>query len=385
MSFAPERPLSPAFLTSPCAFIVPLPSKRPAFTSVHRTAVIPTTRRCNRHHESSRRLRFCPRVTASAPTPPSPSDPDSTSFSSQTSSSLPSSPSHNPVNQPNVQTHAQLQSQPSPESKVSTRKLAIPGVIFLIVTYIWSIILIIPMLIAHPFVLFFDRTSRRFHDVIAMAWMRCSLWTVRVRPKVLNQHLIPTHTSNVVYVANHTSYLDIFVFAYLFRRIKYVSKAEIFKIPIVGWAMQMAGNIALVRASTRGQMEAYRKMVRTLAGGVSLVIFPEGTRSETGVLRRFKPGAFRAAKQKKALVVPITILGTREIMPSSAYVPLHYPKDPIQLVIHPPIDSSTLPIDKLTDAAFRAIDSALPLDVRTYTPTHPTQEQVPDDRNTNAS
>lgn len=250
-----------------------------------------------------------------------------------------------------------------------SRKFALPGVIFLIVTYIWSIILIVPMLIAHPFVLAFDKASRRFHDVIAMAWMRCSLWTVRVRPTVLNTHYIPNDPKYpVVYVANHTSYLDIFVFAYLFRRIKYVSKAEIFKIPIVGWAMQMAGNIALVRASARGQMEAYRAMLRTLANGISLVVFPEGTRSETGVMRRFKPGAFRAAKQKKALVIPVTILGTREIMPSTAYVPLKYPSDPIQIVLHPPIDSNELEINEIVDASFRAIDSALPIHVQTFPP-----------------
>lgn len=222
------------------------------------------------------------------------------------------------------------------------------------------------MLIAHPLVLIFDKASRRFHDVIAMAWMRCSLWTVRVRPQVINAEKIPPPGTPVVYVANHSSYLDIFVFAYLFRRIKYVSKAEIFKIPIVGWAMQMAGNIALVRASARGQMQAYRQMVSVIRNGLSLVVFPEGTRSANGIMRRFKPGAFRAAKQNHVDVIPITILGTREVMPSTAYVPLRYPQFPISIVIHDPIDSKDLSINQLSEKAFKAIDSALPENLRSW-------------------
>lgn len=259
---------------------------------------------------------------------------------------------------------------PARAKKKSTRKVALVGLIFLAITYVWSIILIIPMLIAHPLVLLFDRMSRRFHDHVSMTWMRCSLWTVRVRPHVINPQRIPPSGVPVVYVANHTSYLDIFLFAYLFRRVKYVSKMEIFKIPVIGWAMRMAGNIALMRSSARGQMEAYRKMITTLRNGASLVVFPEGTRSASGVMRRFKPGAFRAAKQNESLVVPVTILGTRDIMPSSALVPLRYPTSPIRLIIHEPIDSRTLSIDQLCDAAFRAVNSALPTHMRSTVEHH---------------
>lgn len=240
------------------------------------------------------------------------------------------------------------------------RKVAFAGLIFLIITYLWGIILIIPMLVAHPFVLLFDRVSRRFHDGVAMLWMRCSLWSVGVRPRVIDAHNIPPPGTPVVFIANHTSYLDIFMFAYLFRRLKYVSKSEIFNIPVMGWAMRMANNIELVRSSSRGQMDAYRKMIFTLRNGTSIVVFPEGTRSPTGIMRRFKPGAFRAAKQNQALVVPVTILGTREVMPSYAYVPLRYPTSPITLIVHKPIASAGLTVSELCDAAFEAVNSALP-------------------------
>lgn len=239
-------------------------------------------------------------------------------------------------------------------------KLSVAGILFLLVTYVWAIVLFVPMVIAHPFVLLFDGESRRFHDFIAMSWMRMSLWTVRVRLNVINAHNIPIEGQPVVYVANHLSYLDIFVFSFLHRRIKYVSKAEIFRIPIVGWAMRLAGNIALIRNTRRSQMQTYRQMLNVLKSGSSLVIFPEGTRSSDGRLRRFKDGAFRAAKQLKVPVVPITIIGTREVMPPSAWVPLSYPNHPISIVIHSSIDSLSRSIRQLADVAFDEIQSALP-------------------------
>lgn len=236
---------------------------------------------------------------------------------------------------------------------------------FLAITYIWSVILFIPMLIAHPFVLWRDRATRRFHDFIAMAWMRWSFETVLIKPRILNRENLPPKSQPAVFVANHTSYLDIYSFAYLRRRIKYLSKAEIFQLPIVGWAMEMAGNIALRRLDRKGRMEAYRKMVAVVKNGLSLVIFPEGTRSATGKMRRFQAGAFRAAKQQHAPIVPVTILGTRECMPSHAWVPLSYPKAPISLVIHPPIDSAKYSVNELRDLAYKSIDSALPQECQT--------------------
>lgn len=248
---------------------------------------------------------------------------------------------------------------------LSKKKMSVVGVLFLCITYLWSVVLFIPMVIAHPFVMWRDRATRRFHDFIAMAWMKCSFGTVRVQPKIINAHNLPPEGMPVVYVANHSSYLDIYSFAYLKRRIKYVSKAEIFKLPIVGWAMEMAGNVPLRRMNRRGQMEAYRKMVAVVRNGLSLVIFPEGTRSASGRMRRFQSGGFRAAKQQNAPVVPVTILGTREVMPSHAWVPLRYPTAPISIVIHPPLDSSKLSVNELRDLAYEAIDSALPPEAQT--------------------
>jgi len=112
--------------------------------------------------------------------------------------------------------------------------------------------------------------------------------------------------------------------------------------------------------SRRCQIECFRSMVSVVRNGMSLILFPEGTRSKTGRLNRFQGGAFKAAKQQNAPVVPITILGAREVMPAHALVPLHYPETPISLVIHPPIDTSNRSVTEIQELAYEAIESALP-------------------------
>jgi len=215
------------------------------------------------------------------------------------------------------------------------------------------------MAIAHPFVLLFDPRGRRFHDYIATAWMRLSLSFALIRDTVSRKELLPARGIPAVYVANHSSYIDIYAMSFIRRRLKFVSKAEIFRMPIVGWAMAMAGNVALKRTSKRGQINAYRNMMAILNAGISLVVFPEGTRSSTGKLQRFHAGAFRAAKSAGVPVVPITIDGTRQMMPADALLPLRFPWKGIKLTVHEPIPSHDKSVEELKKLAFKSIDSAL--------------------------
>jgi 1-acyl-sn-glycerol-3-phosphate acyltransferase len=263
-------------------------------------------------------------------------------------------------------------SQDSAISKAALKtrqKTSLAGWVVLFVIYLWSFILIVPMLIAHPVVLAFDRHRRRFQIFVALLWMRCSLMTCMMRPTVIGRENLPPPEEAVVFVANHSSYLDIFPLAFLGRRLKYVSKSEIFKLPVVGWAMYMMGNIGVRRMDRRGQMEAYRNMVASLRSGASLVVYPEGTRSESGKMRKFQAGAFRAAKAAGVRIVPVTITGTRDIMPSWAFVPLRFPTFPIRLTVHPPISSDVVEVDELRDLAFAFIDSALDPELRSISPT----------------
>lgn len=246
-------------------------------------------------------------------------------------------------------------------------KTSLYGYAILAIFYAWAALWIWPMLVLHPFILLLDRQRRRLHSFVSFLWMRCAVWTCRFTPRVVNKENLLEPNRAVVYVANHSSYLDIFPLAFLRRSMKYVSKAEIFKLPIIGLAMQMTGMIGVRRMDRRGRVEAYKRMVTSLECGQSLVVFPEGTRSETGKMRKFQNGAFRAAKAAGAPIVPVTIVGTRDIMPSYAFVPLRRPtrKPAFSLVVHKAIESTDYEVDELVDRAFASVDSGLDPEIQT--------------------
>ncbi len=138
------------------------------------------------------------------------------------------------------------------------------------------------------------------------------LWRLRVEGRAK----LPWHGPAVL-VANHLSMLDILVVYGLFRPFKWVAKAELFRVPVVGWNM-VINDYVRVR---RGDPDSVRKMMdhcrRHLARGMPVLIFPEGTRSRSGRLQAFKDGAFRLALDAGCPVVPIAISGTGEALPKS--------------------------------------------------------------------
>ena len=123
-----------------------------------------------------------------------------------------------------------------------------------------------------------------------------------------------------VMVANHQSIVDIFVLFRLQAHFKWVSKAENFRIPFIGWNMTLNRYIRI----DRGSMSSHRKMLRdaeaTLKEGNSLLIFPEGTRSKDGSLQNFKDGAFELAVTTGTPILPIVIEGTGRAIPKGGFV-----------------------------------------------------------------
>lgn len=121
--------------------------------------------------------------------------------------------------------------------------------------------------------------------------------------------------SGYVVVANHESVADPFVLSWLPFDMRWVAKEELFKPPVIGWAMRWGGDIPL----RRGQGDSVRAMFdeceRALAGGISIMMFPEGTRSKDGELLPFKDGAFALAVRAQVPVLPVALAGTREMRP----------------------------------------------------------------------
>jgi 1-acyl-sn-glycerol-3-phosphate acyltransferase len=123
-----------------------------------------------------------------------------------------------------------------------------------------------------------------------------------------------------VLVANHLSLLDILVLFRLFRHFKWVSKVENFKIPAVGWNMTLNGYIQLKRGDRSSIMQMMRECEQALASGSSIMMFPEGTRSPSGRMRSFKPGAFELALKTRSPIHPIVLRGTAEALPKHGLV-----------------------------------------------------------------
>ncbi|WP_028314991.1 lysophospholipid acyltransferase family protein [Desulfatibacillum aliphaticivorans] len=121
-----------------------------------------------------------------------------------------------------------------------------------------------------------------------------------------------------VVTSNHQSQLDILVCFGLFFHFKWVSKAEIFKVPLIGWNMVLNRYVKLIR----GDRDSIRKMMEAceerLAEGSSVFFFPEGTRSATGKVKAFKPGAFVLAKKMKLPILPIAVRGTTHALPKNS-------------------------------------------------------------------
>lgn len=121
-----------------------------------------------------------------------------------------------------------------------------------------------------------------------------------------------------VAVSNHESLADIFLISHLPWEMKWLSKEAIFRLPVMGWMMRMAGDIPVRRSERSSRAEALDQCRDRLARRVSVMIFPEGTRSRTGELLPFKDGAFRLAVETGIPILPLAVAGTRGAMPKGS-------------------------------------------------------------------
>jgi 1-acyl-sn-glycerol-3-phosphate acyltransferase len=122
-----------------------------------------------------------------------------------------------------------------------------------------------------------------------------------------------------VVVSNHESFVDILLISHLPWEMKWLSKAEMFRIPVVGWLMWLAGDIPIRRGFGPSAVEAMAKCREVLANRVSVMIFPEGTRSTTADLLPFKDGAFRLAIDAGVPILPLVVHGTSTALPKHGW------------------------------------------------------------------
>jgi 1-acyl-sn-glycerol-3-phosphate acyltransferase len=122
-----------------------------------------------------------------------------------------------------------------------------------------------------------------------------------------------------VAVSNHESYADIFLISHFPWEMKWLSKDTIFKIPVMGWMMRMAKDIPIKRGKRESVVSALQGCRDRLARRVSVMIFPEGTRSKTDELLPFKDGAFKLAIEAQVPILPIAVAGTRHCMAKHSF------------------------------------------------------------------
>jgi len=161
-----------------------------------------------------------------------------------------------------------------------------------------------------------------------------------------------------VMVANHQSFLDILVLFRLFVHFKWVSKIEMFRIPLIGWNMALNRYVRLRRGDRMSITKMMEACERTLTAGSSIMMFPEGTRSPDGRLRAFKPGAFELALRTRTPLLPIVIEGTARALPKRGFVLQGRHAIRIRVLDEIPYAAfARTPVDALTDEV-RAVFAA---------------------------
>lgn len=185
---------------------------------------------------------------------------------------------------------------------------AVSGVLCLIVAFVLWVV-------TTPF-----DPQRRINHRFSCFWAAIYAWVYPGwRLRVTGRSNIRSDQAYVI-IANHTSMADIVLMFCLFRQFKWVSKASVFNYPILGWNMRMCRYIPLVR----GDKASISKMLDTceqwLRKGMSIVMFPEGTRSATGLLKPFKHGAFTMARNTGCDIIPVAIHGGHAVIPKHGRV-----------------------------------------------------------------
>lgn len=201
--------------------------------------------------------------------------------------------------------------------------------------------------------------SRRlsFHCGTVWAWCLCkaNFTFVRVAGR---EHLRPGQS--YVIMANHQSHFDILtVYGHWRRQFRWVMKQELRRVPGIGFGCAAVGHIFIDRSDREKAIASLKAALPLLAGGISIMFFPEGTRSRDGRLGEFKKGGFMVALDAGLPILPVSISGTRHLLPSGT---LKLLPGRVRIQIHPPIDVSRYTVEdreRLMDDVARAIEAGL--------------------------
>lgn len=193
------------------------------------------------------------------------------------------------------------------------------------------------------------------------------LWSTQVL-RLNGMHVQVTGYENIptdgpcVYISNHFSFADIWVlFSTLPDSLRFISKKELFKVPLLGLAMRKARHISIDRKNLVAAFTAYEEAAEAIRDGVSAVVFAEGTRSRNGQLQAFKKGPFVLAIAADVPIVPVWVEGTYEAFPPGALV---FRRRPVEIRIGKPIATTGMNYDDRDVLSRQAHDAVVALSGR---------------------
>jgi 1-acyl-sn-glycerol-3-phosphate acyltransferase len=196
----------------------------------------------------------------------------------------------------------------------------------------------------------FDSSGAVQHG-FARLWARMILGTIGTRISIEGLEKIDTGRAHV-YVVNHTSAIDIPVlYVSLPFQFRILAKRELFRYPFMGWHLKRSGQIPVVLDNPKASIRSLQLAVTAVKNNMSLVVFPEGGRSEDGQLQAFMGGAFFAAIRAHADVIPMALVGTYETLKMNSF---HIKPRPVRLLVGDPISTagfSTRDTEKVAERA----------------------------------
>ena len=185
---------------------------------------------------------------------------------------------------------------------------------------------------------FFDSSGVIQHG-FARLWARMILGTIGAQISVEGLERIDTSKAHV-YVVNHLSAVDIPVlYVALPFQFRILAKRELFRYPFMGWHLRRSGQIPVVLDNPKASIRSLQLAVTAVKNNMSLLVFPEGGRSEDGQLQPFMGGAFFAAIRAQADIVPMVLLGTYQTLKMNSF---HIRPRPLRLLVAPPISTAGL-------------------------------------------
>lgn len=225
-----------------------------------------------------------------------------------------------------------------------------------------SYVFMVPLIWAYTLILgilsllssFFDRSGRIQHG-FARLWSWLIMKTIFSPVTVTGLDKIDT-TKPHVYAVNHSSALDIPVlYVYLPFQFRIIFKKELLGYPFVGWHLKRSGQVCIDQQNPAASIGSIRSALKSLKGGMPLVVFPEGGRSNDGQIKPFLPGAFFLAIKAGVDIVPIALRGMYELLPMNTY---HIKSRPLEMRVGAPISTSGRSLRELDQVA-REVESAV--------------------------